>query len=180
LQPSFLAIGSNPFAAFSSNPSSSTPPSSRYRSSSRSSAFGPLERLFRIFQNPFSITVIACTGSLLFGGLALPPAALPSLDKAVAILETLLTFHVSYPASIAFGQVLLQTAPPERSIQMIALNKSLREVEGHPLVVYLAVSAAFFPSLLDLIVFSPNARSYNPFLTVLFLYRSSLPSSLCI
>lgn len=47
---------------------------------------------------------------------------------------------ISYPASVAFGRVLLQTAPPERAVQMINLNKSLREVEAHPLVVYLPVS----------------------------------------
>lgn len=122
-----------------------------------------LDRTIKIFGNPFTLSVLACTGALLVGGLALPScvyplprppglaplltlepcdcsSSLPGLDKAVAILETVLTFAVSYPASIAFGRVLLQTAPPQRAVQMINLTKSLKEVEGHPLVVYLAVS----------------------------------------
>jgi hypothetical protein len=71
--------------------------------------------------------------------LTLFSARLPSLDKFAAILETVLTWCAAYPASVAFGQVLLQTAPPQRAVQIISLNKSLREVEAHPLFVYLKV-----------------------------------------
>ncbi|CDZ97417.1 Putative Zn2 transporter MSC2 (cation diffusion facilitator superfamily) [Phaffia rhodozyma] len=105
------------------------------RSTYRTTLF---DRVFNLLTNPFSGCVLICTAGLLFGGLILPPDSLANLDKTVAVLETVLTFVVSYPASIAFGKVLLQTAPPERSVQMIALDRSLREVEGHPLVVHLA------------------------------------------
>lgn len=88
--------------------------------------------------------VLACTGALLFGGLTVPPGSLPTLDKVVAVLETVLTWSAAYPASVAFGRVLLQTAPPQRAVQIISLDKSLKEVEAHPLFVFLRVRRLHF------------------------------------
>jgi hypothetical protein len=50
----------------------------------------------------------------------------------MAFVEALLAFWLSYPSSIVFGQVLLQTAPPEQSIQMLAFKQVIRDVsKGH-------------------------------------------------
>jgi hypothetical protein len=52
------------------------------------------------------------------------------LEKALALAETILAFWLAYPASVAFGKVLLQTAPPQDTVQMLALKKAIREVSG--------------------------------------------------
>jgi hypothetical protein len=50
------------------------------------------------------------------------------MEKVLALGETILAFWLAYPASVAFGKVLLQTAPPQDTVQMLALKKAIREV----------------------------------------------------
>lgn len=53
-------------------------------------------------------------------------------DIAVACAETILTFMIGYPAAVALGKVLLQTAP-ERGLpggQMEAFLRVMREVRS--------------------------------------------------
>lgn len=81
-----------------------------------------------ILGNPFTMTVSGCAAIALLGSLVLPLHQLDSLDKALSLLETALCFWIAYPASVAFGQVLLQTAPAGRTIQMAAFERAVREV----------------------------------------------------
>jgi hypothetical protein len=50
------------------------------------------------------------------------------MDKALSMLEAALCFWIAYPASVAFGKVLLQTAPSGRSGQMVAFERAIKEV----------------------------------------------------
>lgn len=52
------------------------------------------------------------------------------MEKVLALIETILAFWLAYPASLAFGKVLLQTAPPQDTVQMLALKKAIREVSS--------------------------------------------------
>lgn len=67
------------------------------------------------------------------------------MEKALALVETILAFWMAYPASIAFGKVLLQTAPPQDAIQTLALKKAIREVSlGARWTYDLALTLLFF------------------------------------
>jgi hypothetical protein len=76
------------------------------------------------------------------------------MEKALALVETILAFWLAYPASIAFGKVLLQTAPPQDAIQTLALKKAIREVEAHP-----SVTRVSRPHIWQLTPHSPSHKS---------------------
>lgn len=76
------------------------------------------------------------------------------MEKALALIETILAFWLAYPASIAFGKVLLQTAPPQDAIPSLALKKAIREVESHP-----SVTRVSRPHIWQLTPHSPSHKS---------------------
>lgn len=49
------------------------------------------------------------------------------LDKVLALLESAAMFYIAYPAAVATGSVLLQTAPPLETGQMAALQRGIRQ-----------------------------------------------------
>ncbi|KDN52441.1 hypothetical protein K437DRAFT_254218 [Tilletiaria anomala UBC 951] len=91
-----------------------------------------------LFANPFSLTVLFFSASLLFSAVFMPPFQVAALDKVLAGLESLSMFCIAYPASKALGLVLLQTAPPPDSPQYVQLIKALQRLEEEPLVTYIA------------------------------------------
>ncbi|PWY99025.1 hypothetical protein BCV70DRAFT_201246 [Testicularia cyperi] len=92
--------------------------------------------LLALFANPFSLTVLFFSSALLFAGLTMPPIQVAALDKVLAGLESVSMFYVAYPASVALGKVLLQTAPNDGSGAKQQLSRALKSVEEHPLVSY--------------------------------------------
>ena len=67
---------------------------------------------------------------MLLGSLAVPLTSLTSLDSALSLLLTVLTAALSYPPTLAFGHVLLQTAPPPSAPQMKQLKKVIKDVNA--------------------------------------------------
>lgn len=92
--------------------------------------------LLALLANPFSLTVLFFSSALLFAGLSMPSIQVAALDKVLAGLESVSMFYVAYPASVALGKVLLQTAPTEASPNKQQLKRALKVVESHPLVSY--------------------------------------------
>lgn len=92
--------------------------------------------LLALLANPFSLTVLFFSSALLFAGLTMPSIQVAALDKVLAGLESVSMFYVAYPASVALGKVLLQTAPPESSPSKQQLKRALKLVEQHPLISY--------------------------------------------
>ncbi|SPO30418.1 uncharacterized protein UTRI_06348 [Ustilago trichophora] len=92
--------------------------------------------LLALLANPFSLTVLFFSSALLFAGLTMPSIQVAALDKVLAGLESVSMFYVAYPASVALGKVLLQTAPPESSPNKQQLKRALKLVEQHPLISY--------------------------------------------
>ncbi|KAG8872361.1 hypothetical protein FRB97_007704 [Tulasnella sp. 331] len=80
-------------------------------------------------------------------------------DIAVACAETILTFMIGYPAAVALGKVLLQTAP-ERGLpggQMEAFLRVMRELENHPQITHIPA-----PHLWQLSPLPPNTSRHHP------------------
>ncbi|EIW69877.1 hypothetical protein TREMEDRAFT_68343 [Tremella mesenterica DSM 1558] len=78
--------------------------------------------------NPFSLTVVGTSVGILLGSLVVPQSNIHSLDSSLALFLAILTAALSYPLTITFGHILLQTAPLSSSAQMVALRQSLREI----------------------------------------------------
>ncbi|KAK0523461.1 hypothetical protein OC834_005895 [Tilletia horrida] len=96
--------------------------------------------LTTLLSNPFSLTVLFFSGSLTFASLTMPGLQVAALDKVLAGLESVSMGWLAWPASLALGKVLLQTAP-DASIpneQRRRIESALREIEGHALVSYVA------------------------------------------
>ncbi|TKY87489.1 hypothetical protein EX895_003503 [Sporisorium graminicola] len=92
--------------------------------------------LLALLANPFSLTVLFFSSALLFAGLTMPSIQVAALDKVLAGLESVSMFYVAYPASVALGKVLLQTAPSDASPNKQQLKRALKVVEQNPLVSY--------------------------------------------
>lgn len=112
-----------------------------------------------LLANPFSLTVLFFGCALASASILIPGSQLAPLDKVVALLESIAMFYIAYPAAVATGKVLLQTAPPMADFgagEMNALRRALDEVhfrcstetasadltsvwqiENHPSVVFL-------------------------------------------
>ncbi len=82
--------------------------------------------LLALLGNPFSLTVLFFSSSLLFAGLTMPGVQVAALDKVLAGLESVSMFYIAYPASVALGKILLQTAPPSTSPATQSLNRAVR------------------------------------------------------
>jgi hypothetical protein len=55
---------------------------------------------------------------------------MPKVERIMAFVEAGVAFWLAYPSSVVFGQVLLQTAPPEETVQMLAFRKAIRDVSS--------------------------------------------------
>ncbi|KAJ9125411.1 hypothetical protein QFC22_000371 [Naganishia vaughanmartiniae] len=88
----------------------------------------------RYLDNPFSSAVSACCIAAMLVQAFVPVGQVDLAEKALALAETILAFWLAYPASVAFGKVLLQTAPPQDALQVLAIKKAIREIEAHPAV----------------------------------------------
>ena len=88
-----------------------------------------------LLANPFSLTVLAFAFALASASLIIPAQQLAPLDKVVALLESIAMFYIAYPAAVATGKVLLQTAPPVADFgagETNALRRALDEVSQSP------------------------------------------------
>ena len=50
------------------------------------------------------------------------------LERVMAFIEAGVAFWLAYPSSLVFGQVLLQTAPPQQTVQMLSFKKAIEDV----------------------------------------------------
>jgi len=91
-----------------------------------------------LFSNPFSITVLFFCITLTSAALVMPPFQVAALDKVLAGLESVAMLYIAYPASKALGKILLQTAPKSFNTQNVQLLRSLKTIEEHHLVTYVA------------------------------------------
>ncbi|KAG8959574.1 hypothetical protein FRC03_007763 [Tulasnella sp. 419] len=129
------------------------------------SLLGPLAQVFpslrqslpsfgsRLLTNPFSLAPLAFGLAIIAFDLFLDPMQHHSADVVLASIETVLTFYIAYPAAVALGKVLLQTAP-ERGLpggQMEAFLRLMRELEHHPQIIHLPA-----PHLWQLTPVPPN------------------------
>ena len=81
-----------------------------------------------LLANPFSLTVLFFSASLLFSAILMPPFQVAALDKVLAGMESVSMFCIAWPASKALGLVLLQTAPLSSAPQYVQLVKALQVV----------------------------------------------------
>ncbi|OCF34448.1 hypothetical protein I316_03962 [Kwoniella heveanensis BCC8398] len=86
-------------------------------------------KLSSLFANPFSLTIAGASSGILISTLLVPPSALHSLDSFISLVLTILTSALSYPPTVAFAHVLLQTAPPAYQSQMLSLRRALKEIK---------------------------------------------------
>ncbi|CAD6954268.1 unnamed protein product [Tilletia controversa] len=96
--------------------------------------------LTTLLSNPFSLTVLFFSGALTFASITMPSIQVAALDKVLAGLESVSMGWLAWPASLALGKVLLQTAPGEveGNEQRKKVERCVREIEAHPLVSYVA------------------------------------------
>ncbi|KAJ9107856.1 hypothetical protein QFC19_002762 [Naganishia cerealis] len=91
--------------------------------------------LEKYLDNPFSSAVSACCIIAVLAQAFVPVGQTDLSEKSLALVETILAFWLAYPASVAFGKVLLQTAPSQDALQVLAMKKAIREIEAHPSVI---------------------------------------------
>lgn len=91
-----------------------------------------------LLSNPFSITILFFCLTLTLASLFMPAFQVAALDKVLAGLESVAMFYIAYPASKALGKILLQTAPKSFNTQNVQLLRSIKTIEDHPLVTYVA------------------------------------------
>lgn len=94
--------------------------------------------LLRLLANPFSVTVMFFSLTLSIASLVMPPFQIAALDKVLAGLESAAMLYIAYPASTALGKILLQTAPKEHDVQNVQLMRTIRTIEAHRLISYVA------------------------------------------
>lgn len=91
-----------------------------------------------LLANPFSITIVFFCITLTLASIIMPPFQVAALDKVLAGLESVAMLYIAYPASVALGKILLQTAPKSHNTQNVQLMRSLQTIGEHPLVTYVA------------------------------------------
>ncbi|KZV91362.1 hypothetical protein EXIGLDRAFT_719425 [Exidia glandulosa HHB12029] len=93
----------------------------------------------RRMTNPFFAAPLAFATLIVFSSLFVPADRHRALDLLLAGIETFVTFRVAYPAAVALGKVLLQTAPDRGTVdgRMESFLRVMRELERHPQVVHL-------------------------------------------
>ncbi|CAL1709761.1 unnamed protein product [Somion occarium] len=104
----------------------------RYRSPSYPSY------LANLLSNPYTLSPLFFCGSIFGAYLFIPPFQHRDFDLFLAAVETIVTFYLAYPAAVALGSVLLQTAPSRGlpGARMEAFLRAMREIERHPKVLH--------------------------------------------
>ncbi|KAF9078651.1 hypothetical protein BDP27DRAFT_1309949 [Rhodocollybia butyracea] len=102
----------------------------------------PSSKLGLIASNPYVIFPLCMCVAIWWGAIGLDTTQHSTFDLALAAIITLVTFRVSYSASVVLGTVLLQTAPRRvqkgvRAGRMEAFLRVMKEVERHPQVLHL-------------------------------------------
>ncbi|KAK0205327.1 hypothetical protein DFS33DRAFT_758617 [Desarmillaria ectypa] len=92
-----------------------------------------------ILSNPYISSSLLFALCILFVSFLIPSSQHQACDLVIATLISVVTFNVSYSASVILGAVLLQTSPPRGSAggRMEAFLRAMREVERHPQVLHL-------------------------------------------
>lgn len=106
-------------------------------------AAGPL---LSLLSNPFSLTVLFFSSSLLFAALTMSPLQVQALDKVLAGLESVAMWYIALPASKVLGKVLLQTAPSVSAddegkggrAQLVQLMRATKALEEEQLIEHIA------------------------------------------
>ncbi|KAJ7783160.1 hypothetical protein B0H16DRAFT_1877576 [Mycena metata] len=93
----------------------------------------------RALSNPYALTPLALSLSILLTATVAPPIHHRMLDLGAAGLGSAATFAAAYRACTVLGAVLLQTAPRRgaRGGRMEAFLRAMRDVERHPQVLHL-------------------------------------------
>lgn len=100
--------------------------------------------LLSLLSNPFSLTVLFFSSTLLFATLTMSPFQIVALDKVLAGLESVAMWYVALPASKVLGKILLQTAPNVNTeddggrSQTVQLLRAAKALEEHPLISHIA------------------------------------------
>ncbi|KAJ7940283.1 hypothetical protein B0H13DRAFT_1937394 [Mycena leptocephala] len=99
----------------------------------------PISPLARALSNPYALTPLALTLTILATAIVAPPVQHRVLDLGTAGAGSAATFVAAYRACTVLGTVLLQTAPRrgQRGGRMEAFLRAMRDVERHPQVVHL-------------------------------------------
>ncbi|KAI0342345.1 hypothetical protein BDW22DRAFT_1413597 [Trametopsis cervina] len=95
--------------------------------------------LANLLCNPYTLAPIGFCTAILSALYLLSRHQHRSFDLLLAGFETVITFYLAYPAAVALGAVLLQTAPP-RGLpggRMEAFLRAMREIERHDQVMHL-------------------------------------------
>lgn len=114
--------------------------SSRSRTStSLPSSSDSTSPLSSILSNPYTLSPLFFLLSIITTHTFVPIHLQVAADLALAISEAFITFYLAYPAAVAIGTVLLQTAPVRGTADgtMEAFLRAMREVERHPQVLHL-------------------------------------------
>ncbi|CCM02007.1 uncharacterized protein FIBRA_04081 [Fibroporia radiculosa] len=139
---SLTTIAYNNHSKFVSTAGNHIPPwisllPSRYRYFVVSYTYPP--RLVNLLSNPYALTPIILSLTLLFGPGFIPTYQHRYFDLMLAGVETVVTFSLAYTAAVAFGATLLQTSPARGLAggRMEAFLRAMREIERHPQVLHL-------------------------------------------
>lgn len=99
----------------------------------------PTTVLGKTISNPYTVTPVVTAFSLLGLWSLIDAAQQRSVDLFLSALLSFVTFKVAYPAALALGKVLLQTAPERgtSSGTMEAFLRVMRDLERHPQVLHL-------------------------------------------
>lgn len=99
----------------------------------------PSSAVLRFVSNPFSVLPSFFAGCILMFSALLDPSQHHSADVILSCGITVFTFMVAYPAAVALGKVLLQTAPSRGMPggHMESFLRVMRELEHHPHIVHL-------------------------------------------
>ncbi|KAK1922885.1 hypothetical protein DB88DRAFT_541095 [Papiliotrema laurentii] len=91
-----------------------------------------VQRYASLLSNPFSISVVGFSLAVLVASFTVHSP--DAFDSALSLLLTVVTSALAYPPTLAFGHVLLQTAPQASAAQMVSLRKALKDVGADPRV----------------------------------------------
>ncbi|KIJ43902.1 hypothetical protein M422DRAFT_169220 [Sphaerobolus stellatus SS14] len=110
-----------------------------HRSSISHIELPPSTTLGKTLSNPYTIVPAALSLGLLGLWSLIDGSQQRSGDLLLATLLAFFTFSVAYPAALALGKVLLQTAPSRGAIggRMEAFLRAMRDLERHPQILHL-------------------------------------------
>ncbi|KIK68420.1 hypothetical protein GYMLUDRAFT_717832 [Collybiopsis luxurians FD-317 M1] len=137
------------------------------RSLSTTEEAPPTTTLGRLASNPYVISPLGMCLAIWWGGVVLDPSQHALFDLVLAAVITVVTFRVSYSASVVLGTVLLQTAPHRapkgsRAGRMEAFLRAMKDIERHPQVLHLPAPHIWQFTPTPAASTSTLSLSYNP------------------